>query len=351
MGILHKVVGAAVASTIATASFSQSTEGLDGIAVPSGAGSSFREMMFEAKLNRTPVSGDVAGRIIGGRAAEEGAWPWQVSLHETARIDGSREANINSQFCGGSLISRQWVLTAAHCLVDDAGNVGPASAFVVRSGAIDLDRGDFREVSRVIVYEDFNHVTMDHDIALLQLAEPIRDSSGPVGAISLQTAPGAIPEGPAVVTGWGLIDGEKEFPVNLLEVEIDIVQNETCSNGMLELSKRELGDALIFQGERNGIPMEILEDAYAILVPNIADPVTENMICAGTPSGDRSTCNGDSGGPLVVRDASGNWTQVGIVSWGFRPLSSDELCGLENLYSVYTRVGNYFDWIASHVQG
>jgi len=104
-------------------------------------------------------------------------------------------------------------------------------------------------------------------------------------------------------------------------------------------------------GEANAIPMEKLEEAFAILSVNIGPILTQNMVCAGTPSGARSSCNGDSGGPLLVQEADGRWLQVGIVSWGREPLNADNRCSHENLYAVYTRLANYFDWIAGHVRG
>lgn len=348
----NKIVCAVFATALASAATAQNTGGLDGIAVPSGKGEiTVQKLITEAKLNGTIVSAEVASRIIGGRAAEEGDWPWQVSLHTADRMDGTEDGMFVSQFCGGSLIARQWVLTAAHCVTDDDGRVGPPGDFLVRSGAVDLIRGDFRAVAQVIVYEDYNPYTLEHDIALLRLAEPIENSSGPVGAISLQTEPGPIPNGPAVVIGWGLLDGKESFPMTLQETDIDIVTNDTCNAGMNAQTSRELGDFLLEKGRYYGIQMEALEEAFAIITANIEAPVTGNMMCAGVPSGERTSCNGDSGGPLMVRDASGEWIQVGIVSWGRQPLNADRACAHENLYSVYTRVGNYFDWIASHVRG
>ena len=309
-----------------------------------------RRFVQEAKARGGQVDAETASRIFGGRAAQEGAWPWQVSLHTAAQLDGTDEGFFQSQFCGGSLIARQWVLTAAHCVVGEDGRAVAPDSLMVRSGAVDLNRGDVRAVARVIAHEAYDPVVIDNDIALLQLAQPITQSSGPVGAITVATDPGALPNGPAVVVGWGMMEEEK-FPINLMETDIDIVANDTCNQGMAEQTKRDMGSFLLGMGATNRIPRDALEQAFSILVQNLGPSLTDNMICAGVPSGERTSCNGDSGGPLMVRDPSGQWVQVGIVSWGREPLDASKRCAHEDLYSVYTRVGRYYNWIASHVRG
>ncbi|OWU70599.1 trypsin-like serine protease [Marinibacterium profundimaris] len=75
-----------------------------------------------------------------------------------------------------------------------------------------------------------------------------------------------------------------------------------------------------------------------------------------SPAGDgpeviaASPCNGDSGGPLMMRTTEGDWAQVGIVSWGRSPLGSEQSCGHEDLYAVYTRISTYRGWIARVIE-
>ena len=315
---------------------------------PSGGGN-VMSFVHDAKKAGTLLTDVGDTRIYGGRPAEQGSWPWQVSLHSAENVGNDVDSRVLSQFCGGSLIARQWVLTAAHCVQDFEGKISAPSEILVRSGDVALWEGDFRQIAQVIPHPAYDPIRTDNDIALLKLAEPVTESSGPVGAIPVLQDGSQLQPGPAVSIGWGLMEGG-EIPGVLMETDIDVVPNETCNAGFAEQTKRDIGTFLLSMGATNGIPEATLEQAYALLVPGIGDALTPNMICAGVASGERSSCNGDSGGPLMMRRADGGWIQVGIVSWGKMPLGAQSSCGLPSLYGVYTRVSNYFDWIGATIQ-
>jgi len=243
-------------------------------------------------------------RIVGGTEVTGSSnYPWVVLL--------SNSTSPNGFFCGATLISDEWVATAAHCVADLNGS--NVYAFV---GEYDQSTNDVvpNLISRVIVHADYNDVTSDNDIALLRLSSP-ETSITPVSLITPDLATTLEGEADDLVSdirviGWGdtLDPVQYTYPTVLREVDIPYISNAVCN-----------------------LPL------------HLGGQVTVNMMCAGLPEGGVDSCQGDSGGPLLYLD-SGNWHLSGIVSWGFG-------CAEPNKYGVYTRVENYLDWIESHVFG
>ena len=245
-----------------------------------------------------------APRIVGGREAEPGEWPWQVAL-----IYAGGDP-YDDQFCGGTLINPLWVVTAAHCADGAAPNDLQVLAGI--HNLVDTDPGFVRlDVARIIIHPAYGQINQyDSDIALLQLATPAPFRLPSAAALPI-TSVALVPEsvGPLVgvestVTGWGNRQpGSADYPATLHEVEVPIVSNAACRT------------------------------AYG-------DAITDAMLCAGVPEGGKDSCQGDSGGPLVVfSDARSRWELAGIVSWG-------NGCALPGVPGVYTRVGTFARWVA-----
>lgn len=313
-------------------------------ATPGKAGSYMDAVIAEradAKIADVDEQGDT--RIYGGRPALEGSWPAQVSLLAAGHLSRDRDSRLRAHFCGGTIIDTQWVLTAAHCVVNE-GRVAPKEAIAVKVGSVDLKKGDVVSVEKIIPHPQYD--PFDNDVALLKLSKPLRQARRRIALANLPTQGSTVAEGPAVVMGWGKTRRDTITP-KLLETDIAIVKNEACNAGIRDYAQRDLAVMLRRIGELANIPMSNLEEAFVYLSSGMGDALTGNMICAGTESGERDSCQGDSGGPLMIKQADGSWQQVGIVSWGAQPLTSAVVspCGNKQLYAVYTRLSKYIDWI------
>lgn len=250
-----------------------------------------------------PVS--IFNRIVGGRDADEGEYPFMVALIMKGRPVKS------SQFCGGSLIRANWVLTAAHCVQSwGGGTISPnrIEAFVGGYRLSDETKGQRVGVVKIIKHENYDDDTLDNDIALIKLAKAVNKELISLGRPEFNSA-GTL----STVVGWGNIrstdDGGFETPEVLQEVDVPVVSQNVCQSGLDEV------------------------------VPPFYDvSLTDNMICAGFSEGGKDACQGDSGGPMIVKDASANYVQNGIVSWGIG-------CAKPKAFGVYTRVSNYVNWI------
>ncbi|WP_431784838.1 S1 family peptidase [Streptomyces chumphonensis] len=247
-----------------------------------------------------PPSATAATRVIGGSEVTAADHPWVVAVASREYFGSGR----SGQFCGGVLVGRSAVATAAHCFSSEVlgADVSRVDDLRVVVGRTDLrtDEGREIEVARVWVNPAWDSRTNAGDLAVLTLASPM--PGGDVLPMAEKEDPAYAPGTSAGVFGWGDVRGDGSYATTLRKARVSVLEDARCT------------------------------DAYPGGPAGTYQP--ESMVCAGLPQGGPDACQGDSGGPLVARGRL-----VGLVSWGVG-------CGERDLPGVYTRVGSVRDLIA-----
>ncbi|XP_053123574.1 gilatoxin-like [Hemicordylus capensis] len=235
-------------------------------------------------------------RIIGGEECLETEHPWLGQLYDRL-----------GPYCSGTLLNRNWVITAAHCKV-----VPSQKRFQVRLGVHNTEVPTGHEQTRVsenvkcvkivegsseYTFNTTDCSTYSEDIMLMQLNSPVvcTDYVAPLALPTSCASVGTV----CRVMGWGTTTTPEEtYPKVPHCVDVQIVSNEDCQ------------------------------------APYPWWEVSERMVCAGVEGGGKDSCRGDSGGPLICND-----TLQGIVSLGGFP------CAQPGQPGIYTNVCKFLAWI------
>jgi len=251
-------------------------------------------------------------RIVGGAEAEVNEYPWMALL-----------ILIGYQFCGGSLISSRWIISAAHCTwghyeIKGHGTVDLSDPqnFLVSLGDHDITTNNeanhiVRHVSQIFNQPGYNNFTKINDISLLKMTQEVDFS------VHQHIRPICLPlndensyqDMMAIATGWGHIKHEGVGSPVLLEVYLKVLSNNIC-----------------------------MEDYHWS-----DGSITDQMLCAYSTGKD--TCQSDSGGPLITRGSEvENYELIGVTSFG-------EGCAFLNWPGVYARVTKQLNWISEVTNG
>jgi len=246
------------------------------------------------------------GRIVGGETTEVNEYPWKIFVL------------IGRWDCAGSLLSDQWMLTAAHCI--DFGT--PESSIKVRLGEHNIRTSSESQllklgIEKIVYHPNFDWETYNYDLALLKLEAPVNFNAYP------HIRPICLPESTnnnyagydAIATGWGRLGLNDVFSNVLRDVTVKVITNAECK-----------------------------ATSYA------DEKIFDSMLCAGVPNGGKDSCSGDSGGALMTSGAGNgvtpgqNYELIGVTSWG-------EDCAKAEYPGVYARVTKALNWIKTTISG
>ncbi|XP_067250831.1 chymotrypsin-like elastase family member 2A isoform X1 [Chanodichthys erythropterus] len=255
-----------------------------------------------------PTYPPVLTRVVGGKDARSHSWPWQISLQY-------RSGSGWYHTCGGSLISNEWVLTAAHCISSGRSYrvyLGKHYMMENESGSVAISP------SKIIIHKGWDSNTLRNDIALIKLQSPVTQSDTIMPAC-LPTDGYILPHNAlCYVTGWGR---QYIFLLSHFFQYQELVVGPTTG---------ALQQALL----------PVVDYATCSRPDWWGSRVTEKMICAGG-DGVAAGCNGDSGGPLNCAGSDGTWEVHGVLSF-----SSGLICNYVRKPNIFTRVSAYIDWIS-----
>eukprot|EP00092_Neocalanus_flemingeri_P020759 GFUD01022494.1.p1 GENE.GFUD01022494.1~~GFUD01022494.1.p1 ORF type:complete len:390 (-),score=71.07 GFUD01022494.1:203-1333(-) len=252
--------------------------------------------------------GTKLGFIVGGTETELNKYPWQVGLV----IEGQKNV-----FCGGSLVSNRWILTAAHCTPKKQVTVENLQAVMGEHDTKSTTETEAvrKGISMIVIHPQYNEGTKwNNDFSLLKMESTIDFAKySHIRPICLPVDnTNDYHDLTATVAGWGTTESGGSTSNKLREVDVMVLSNNDCRDNYKYKESK----------------------------------VTDVMLCANTEGGGKDSCQGDSGGPLISSGYGDGFTPgenfelIGVVSWG-------NGCADADFPGVYARVSTQLEWIAS----
>lgn len=255
----------------------------------------------------------LSNRIGGGEESERGQFPWHVAIYH-------RKSASHVYQCGGTLITKRSILTAAHCVTVN-GDALRADDFLVYLGLHNLKRElggeQIRKVSKIMVHPEYDRQGLYSDISVLKFIEPYDTSNTLITPICLwkdtDDESSNFDNLSGIVAGWGLNE-HGTINENLTFLTLPVVSRAKC------IQKNRTFYTPLLNGR---------------------------TYCAGDGSG-KSVCNGDSGGGMVFYDRERNfWRLRGVVSASIRKQNTF-VCDM-SFYAIFTDVPKFKQWITNTV--
>ncbi|KAF0041310.1 hypothetical protein F2P81_007208 [Scophthalmus maximus] len=275
----------------------------------------------------------------------EAHWPWLAAIYRRSTNGIKTKASDWQLVCSGALVNQRSVVVAAHC-VTELGKVYPLVAAKIKVVVGKHYRDDSREskglqhlrAASVVVHPNYDPNILDSDIAVVKLLDKARVGEKVLPLCFSESQREEVSSGHGLVTGWSPL------------ADSSLGADERARVGLVHLADVVPCEQ---QYARNGVPVS----------------VTENMLCASQKPdyGLSNICPSDTGGVLVLPALSddtasnnqkaslsftqvqgagkGLWRLLGLVSFGYDQGDCDP-----KLYTVYTRVANFKDWIESNMK-
>ena len=235
-------------------------------------------------------------KLAGGNVANTNSFPWHALINVIT--DGVEKV------CSGALIERNWIVTAAHCLV----TFDSIEVVLGENDRIIPDRTEQKFLAdKVILHPEYRRDDVDHvhDLGLIKLTD-LASMNDAVSAVCLNDI---LPEKDdiCILTGFGYTEDQNNNSIKLRQGQMTLVGHDEC--------QAQWGNFTI----------------------------SKNAICAGAFN-EPSACKGDSGGPLACLSSNGNWFLRGVTSWG------SNICKSEGSKpTVFTAISYYADWIKTQI--